>query len=217
MGFCIGRSQISKAIEVLGLTVYVQVPQLIENYTSGSAEGISLAFLTVWFMGDLSNLLGSIWAELVPTVVALAIYFCFADVVLIAQCLFYRYARSCKNTIKPPIQQQVDSPTQPLLTRSSGDIGLPGSRRRSSASQIRRSSSLATSTLPTIAENEIFNAWVRNLLSVLAVCVIGGAGWATAWRAGVWKPTSESKDPAMMERKLGAEILGYLSAALYLG
>lgn len=30
-----------------------QVPQLLENYKSGSAEGISLAFLTVWFIGDL--------------------------------------------------------------------------------------------------------------------------------------------------------------------
>jgi hypothetical protein len=35
-----------------------KVPQLILNYTTGSAEGISLAFLTVWLVGDIANLAG---------------------------------------------------------------------------------------------------------------------------------------------------------------
>jgi hypothetical protein len=35
-----------------------QVPQLVLNYNSGSAEGISLAFLTVWLIGDIANLSG---------------------------------------------------------------------------------------------------------------------------------------------------------------
>jgi uncharacterized protein with PQ loop repeat len=35
-----------------------KVPQLILNYKTGSAEGISLAFLTVWLVGDLANLSG---------------------------------------------------------------------------------------------------------------------------------------------------------------
>lgn len=34
------------------------MPQLILNYKTGSAEGISLAFLTVWLIGDLANLSG---------------------------------------------------------------------------------------------------------------------------------------------------------------
>lgn len=36
----------------------LQVPQLILNYKTGSAEGISLAFLTVWLIGDITNLAG---------------------------------------------------------------------------------------------------------------------------------------------------------------
>ena len=58
-----------------------QVPQLIENYKSGSADGISLIFLVIWFVGDVTNLAGAIWAGLVPTVIALAMYFCVADMV----------------------------------------------------------------------------------------------------------------------------------------
>jgi len=36
----------------------LQVPQLILNYKTGSADGISLAFLTVWLIGDATNLAG---------------------------------------------------------------------------------------------------------------------------------------------------------------
>ena len=35
-----------------------QVPQLILNYKTGSADGISLAFLFVWLIGDITNLSG---------------------------------------------------------------------------------------------------------------------------------------------------------------
>lgn len=59
----------------------LQVPQLIENYKSGSADGISLVFLAIWFIGDVTNLFGALWAGLVPTVIALAMYFCVADLV----------------------------------------------------------------------------------------------------------------------------------------
>jgi hypothetical protein len=54
---------------------------LIENYKSGSADGISLIFLAIWFIGDVTNLAGALWAGLVPTVIALAMYFCVADLV----------------------------------------------------------------------------------------------------------------------------------------
>lgn len=35
-----------------------QVPQLVLNYRTGSADGISLSFLFVWLVGDLTNLSG---------------------------------------------------------------------------------------------------------------------------------------------------------------
>ena len=54
---------------------------MIENYKSGSADGISLVFLAIWFIGDITNLAGALWAGLVPTVIALAMYFCVADLV----------------------------------------------------------------------------------------------------------------------------------------
>lgn len=68
---------------------------MIENYKSGSADGISLAFLIVWFIGDITNLAGALWAGLVPTVIALAIYFSFADIVSRTMCIIHNSQYAC--------------------------------------------------------------------------------------------------------------------------
>ncbi len=192
---------------------------MVENYRQGNAEGLSLAFLTVWFIGDLANFFGAIWAGLVPTVIALAIYFCIADAVLITQVLYYNYVNSRKSSPQEVVDGDAESPNQPLLGRgSSSDMGLPGSRRRSSVSQKRRDSTIAALALPVIPE-EGGNAreWVKNTLCVLAVCAIGTAGWAIAFKAGAWKPTLGEIDKDTTHTNVGAEILGYLSALAYLG
>ena len=62
---------------------------MIENYRQQSAKGISLLFLAVWFIGDIASLAGALWANLVPTVIALSVYFCIADLILVIQCLYY--------------------------------------------------------------------------------------------------------------------------------
>lgn len=51
----------------------LQVPQLILNYKTGSADGISLAFLLVWLIGDITNLSGktrSMGEDVRPSVVS---------------------------------------------------------------------------------------------------------------------------------------------------
>ena len=242
------------------LTV-VQVPQLYLNYKTGSAEGISLAFLGVWLIGDITNLsgmlrlhlqvlgvdvdvvhsllslsfhhpsppqipssghvhaliisTGALWADLVPTVIALAIYFCIADVVLIAQCLYYNHVNA--KTARQQSVASAASEDEPLLTRrrSSDTIGLPGShRRRSSAVSAGRNS------LTKILEEEEIDGkpWLKNTLSILGVIVVGTAGWAIAWQSGVWVPQPEDGDVVGPQATaVGAKVLGYISAVCYLG
>lgn len=150
--------------------------------------------------------------------IALAVYFVIADAVLITQCLYYNYVNSRKGLPASSLQGHTDDPSQPLLVRRPSDIGLPGSRRRSSVSQKRRDSSLTPPTLPTIPEGrKSVGASASNALSVLAVCTAGAAGWYAAWRAGLWKPTLEDGMSDSAGRNLGAEALGYISAILYLG
>jgi uncharacterized protein with PQ loop repeat len=189
-----------------------QVPQLIENYKQGSAEGISLAFLIVWFIGDVTNLVGALWAGLVPTVIALAIYFCFADLILISQCVYYNLKNSRRS--RKASTRSTDSVEAPLLgRRDSSNIGLPGSHRRDSQASRRR----RASSLPTIADVEAGgSAWIKNTLSVAGVCLVGAAGWAIAWKTGVWVPQPTHQDTET-DMALGAQILGYISAVCYLG
>ena len=153
--------------------------------------------------------------------IALAFYFCFADAVLIAQCLYYNYINSreiAKAEASHTDGNASDDPTQPLLGSHGDNIGLPGSRRRSSLSNKRRDSILP-GPLPTIQEEEesATRMWMKNAASVLAVCLIGTFGWVIAWKLGVWKPTSTEPKETQGAEKVGAAILGYLSAVLYLG
>lgn len=186
---------------------------MLENYRSGSAHGISLAFLCVWFLGDITNFVGALWAGLVPTVTALAVYFCFADLVLIAQCVYY-HAKNTKRlcTISTPSHETVHAPL--LGTCDPDNVGIPESHRRRSAASRKRSSSSLPAALYV---EERRHGWIRNTLSILGVVVIGAAGWAFAWRIGIWlpQPTHDNADPQRLA--LGAEMLGYASALCYLG
>ncbi|CZS91438.1 related to membrane protein [Rhynchosporium graminicola] len=204
----------------LATWIFLLVPQLYLNYKTGSAEGISLAFLGVWLIGDITNLSGALWADLVPTVIALAIYFCVADVVLIAQCLYYNHVNASRTARHASVISTTSvTEDEPLLShrRSSDTIGLPGSHRRRSSALSAGGNSLAK-----IVEEEAADGggtWVKNSLSILGVIVVGTAGWAIAWQAGVWVPQPEDGKDAIgpQATALGAKILGYISAVCYLG
>ncbi|KAK2749655.1 hypothetical protein FQN57_005877 [Myotisia sp. PD_48] len=218
----------------LACWIFLLVPQLIENYKYGSAEAISLAFIGVWFIGDVTNLIGALWANLVPVVIAIAIYFCIADGALIGQCLYYN-VKNTRLARRITVNRQgeggpsagdaedfVPEPTTPLLSRRmSENLGLLSSRRRSSSSMrrmsSRRSDRAKDSLTRILEESESRSVWVKNVLSVLGICAVGAAGWVIAWQSGVWKPTSAPSGNRPENMAVGAQILGYFSAVCYLG
>lgn len=217
--------------------IFLLVPQLIENYQNGNADAISLTFLFIWFVGDVTNLVGAIWAGLVPTVIAIAVYFCFADFVLIGQCLYYNAInRRKRGTVESagvlesssagPHSEQTpllggDSSAQarPIKRRltdvNEDNMGLPGSRRRSSR---RNTDDIRRSSLERILEEPTrLRAWLKNTVSILAIIIVGAAGWAIAWRTGAWRPTPTDQGEDAHRGPVGAEVLGYISAVCYLG
>ncbi|KIW91370.1 uncharacterized protein Z519_08266 [Cladophialophora bantiana CBS 173.52] len=248
----------------LACWIFLLVPQLIENYRNGSAEAISLLFIFVWFLGDIANLAGALWAGLVPVVVAIGVYFCIADGVLIGQCLYYgimnkrregrvllrrsslrasassstggggggvRSTTADGEASGPPAPsgerpRQGSSEEEPLLKRTrTNSMTIPGSmeRRRSSVSLRRRRSSFAAHHQDQLAkileesDEPGTRLWFRNAMSVLAIGVVGAAGWALAYESGAWKPSPTSDGSGSEEMAPGAQILGYLSAVAYLG
>jgi uncharacterized protein with PQ loop repeat len=242
----------------LAAWIFLLVPQLIENYTNGHADGISLTFLIIWFVGDICNLAGAIWAGLVPTVIALAIYFCFSDTVLILQCLYYlnrkrvadgkeeeeeasgvRVGNALMNgngressTEQTPLlsngapaaskspRARASHPKRRLTDVTDENLGLPGSRRPSAAAQRRNTNERPDVLGPVAEDSRGGGAWFTNAASIFVVCAVGAAGWAVAWRAGAWTPTpvgDESGGHEEVQTPVGAELLGYISAVLYLG
>lgn len=188
-----------------------------------------------------------------PTVIAIAVYFCVADGVLIAQCAYYNWVNGRKDegmeeggrgtkdgaiggVVGSVEHRNVDviGEEEPLLSRQrSGSITIPGSqmRRRTMSSSgssagARRHSSQSHDVLARILEENdgqgSTRLWMRNLLSILGIMTVGTAGWAIAWGSGAWTPTPVGSGDASGvgggdTGPLGAQVLGYLSAAAYLG
>jgi len=54
--------------------VVVYSPQIYENFNLKSGEGLSIAFVVIWLIGDLCNIVGASIAGLLPTMIILAAY-----------------------------------------------------------------------------------------------------------------------------------------------
>jgi len=186
--------------------IVLLLPQLIENHKNGRADALSMVFLSAWFAGDLTNLVGALWGGLLPTVIAVAVYFCFADATLMGQTIYYnRIAAEEKSGARRRSSVFSNDPSQPL-------IAARGRRRSSAAS--RRSSRRASLSAAILDEDENpYSPIVRNALSLLGVVAAGALGWVFAWWTGAWKA---QQDGNSSEMPLGAEVLGYISAMLYL-
>jgi uncharacterized protein with PQ loop repeat len=212
----------------LAAWIFLLVPQLIENHTNGHADGISMTFLFIWAAGDILSLAGGLWAELVPTVIALAIYFCFADGALIAQCVYYNTLNAKKDkeadAAEEAAQEQTESdpllaaahsqnPQQSAAQRKPSTTSRRSHRRSSAAlSHSRRDSLSRALSKPTAS-----SAWLKNSLSILAIIASGTAGWALAYKTGAWHPVPLKSHLDSTPTPLGASLLGYGSALLYLG
>ncbi|KAH7175473.1 PQ loop repeat-domain-containing protein [Dactylonectria macrodidyma] len=206
----------------ISLTAWIclLLPQLAANYKAQSADGLSMAFLIVWLVGDLSNLVGSLFTRLAPTAVALASYFCIADIILITQTIYYRTV-SARRASHQHFDQLADpSEESPLIARRrSSSFGLPGSQRQHAT---HTESSLEPLRKIVTGEDETPDSrpWVHNSLSLLVVYLIGFAGWFVSYKAGAWGNTNPTPPDVPVNDKSATEIigltLGYFSAACYL-
>ncbi|KAF8403504.1 hypothetical protein HHK36_011608 [Tetracentron sinense] len=67
-----------------------EIPQIITNYKGKSAEGLSIAFLMTWIVGDLFNLFGCMLEPAtLPTQYYMAMLYTFTTVILASQTIYY--------------------------------------------------------------------------------------------------------------------------------
>ncbi|TRX98380.1 hypothetical protein FHL15_000454 [Xylaria flabelliformis] len=182
------------------------IPQLITNFKAKSAEGLSMGFLAIWLFGDVTNLSGALVTGLAPTATALAGYFCISDLILITQCIYYnvRNSRSAQRRRRSSTNTEA-SEDQPLLRRNS-----TSSPSQSNPDAIKRA---------VTAEDELTSgsSWLNNAFAILAIYLVGAAGWFVSYRAGAWdQPDSAGAPDPNSPAGISGMVLGYASALCYL-
>jgi len=85
--------------------------QVLENYRRHSVEGLAWPFLANWLLGDVSNLVGCILTHQLPFQTYLATYFCFIDLTLVGQYLYY--TSNMKSKAFPARSRTTSSATLP--------------------------------------------------------------------------------------------------------
>ena len=162
------------------------------------------------------------FTRLAPTAIALAGYFCIADIVLIGQAVYYN-ALNARRASRSEEARSIDpSEESPLISRPrrrSSSYGLPGSQRRHAT---HTESSMEPLRKIVTGEDDTPDSspWIHNTLSLLAVYVIGFAGWFVSYKVGAWESgdpgTPDAPEDTQTPMELAGLILGYISAILYL-
>ncbi|CAI4055584.1 hypothetical protein SKDZ_02G2550 [Saccharomyces kudriavzevii ZP591] len=197
--------------------IVVFVPQIYENFRRKSADGLSLLFIVLWLLGDIFNVIGAMMQNLLPTMIILAAYYTLADLVLLVQCMWYDknkkgFLQEVKKDVDPvhlspviPIDgsvlQDVFSEYEPLLPRLEGEDNQ-------SYNSLQR-----VGTEVIVKEDKNSSS---DLLIVWGVMLVGFFSWYISYCSGVSKGIPDKK-PTLEKINFPAQILGYLSAILYLG
>jgi hypothetical protein len=164
------------------------------------------------------RLAGALATGIAPTAVALAGYFCFSDLVLITQCLYYKTMNARRTRQRTRSDATDASEDEPLLRRRrTSSIGLPGSQRRNSMRQHESGMDPITRIVTGEDETPDSNPWLHNSLSLAAVYIVGTAGWFVSYKAGAWDGPESPESPATESTMaIVGMVLGYLSAICYL-
>ncbi|KAF8503225.1 PQ loop repeat-domain-containing protein [Hysterangium stoloniferum] len=108
----------------IGCWLIVYTPQFIENYTRKSGEGLSVFFVVIWLIGDITNLLGALIASLIPTVIILAVYYTLCDIGLLFQIFYYRKIHHVSPAEDMATVLPTETETAPLLPKDTPESPL---------------------------------------------------------------------------------------------
>ncbi|KAF2654005.1 hypothetical protein K491DRAFT_601730, partial [Lophiostoma macrostomum CBS 122681] len=73
--------------------LFAQLPQIFKNHQLKSTSGLSIFFLAEWLLGDLGNLLGSLFTDQALWQVIIAGYYVTVDCALVGQWMWYELLR----------------------------------------------------------------------------------------------------------------------------
>ncbi|GAA5879002.1 hypothetical protein JCM3774_004464 [Rhodotorula dairenensis] len=193
----------------LAAWILVYTDPILLCYTEQSGESLSLLFLFIWLTGDITNLLGSIWQGLIPTVVLVALYYTFCDCILLFQVFYYRR----KRRLHPELYQG----SAPAAAVSEGDdLAAPSAPPFVPAVQSEQTPLLSAFSASGPSDEPLSPALQRtkNVISYaggfILIIVVGLIAYAAGKKSAKNGRTEEVWDTS-------AQIVGWISAFLYLG
>ncbi|PHH82046.1 hypothetical protein CDD82_7194 [Ophiocordyceps australis] len=191
------------------------LPQLVANYRAKNAEALSVLFLIVWFLGDVSNFIGALLTSLAPSAIALAGYFCFLDIALIGQTFYYNSINATSS--RRPADDSLVSESSPLIRNTS----VPSASHLGSSADEDPPTEPDTKTLSDHVDTPVHVGWLRNCLNLLAIYVVGFVAWYVSYKAGLWNGSAPGipDSPKGDYKRIGEIVglcLGYISATFYL-
>ncbi|XP_020883991.1 uncharacterized protein LOC9315972 isoform X1 [Arabidopsis lyrata subsp. lyrata] len=123
------RDGLSLSLGVISVISWgvAEIPQIMTNYTEKSTEGLSIAFLTTWMIGDIFNLLGCLMEPAtLPTQFYMALLYTVTTSVLYVQSIYYGHIYP---RLKNRRNQMVEAER---ISSISSDVKIPGRWRNSS-------------------------------------------------------------------------------------
>lgn len=187
----------------LACWIVLLLPQLIEQWRTKSSDGISIGFLTAWLLGDITNLVGSMLGGLRMEVILLAVWYCFADSMIFASYFYYKHRSKLIEERRKHRRSSAEEPdpTAPLLARRNS-----AHRHHHRRDSRGRRDSLASVLSKEDGSTSVFTSIVLPIVFVLACGALG------YFLSDAEPPSEPSEDMELLP-----QILGYISAALYLG
>ncbi|KAG7531652.1 PQ-loop repeat [Arabidopsis thaliana x Arabidopsis arenosa] len=123
------RDGLSLSLGVISVISWgvAEIPQIMTNYSEKSTEGLSIAFLTTWMIGDIFNLLGCLMEPAtLPTQFYMALLYTVTTSVLYVQSIYYGHIYP---RLKNRRNQMVEAERISII---SSDVKIPGRWRNSS-------------------------------------------------------------------------------------
>ncbi|POY75702.1 hypothetical protein BMF94_1325 [Rhodotorula taiwanensis] len=191
----------------LAAWILVYTDPIVLCYKEQSGESLSLLFLFIWLTGDITNLLGSLWQGLIPTVILVALYYTICDCILLFQVFYYRRKRRVHPELYAPGSGAVVSsdglapvePAFPCTTSQSEQTPLLSAFSAAGPSDEPLS--------PALQRTKDVISYAGGFILILVVGLIAYAAGKKSAKQG---RTEEVWDTS-------AQIVGWISAFLYLG
>ncbi|GAA5993284.1 hypothetical protein JCM11641_001118 [Rhodosporidiobolus odoratus] len=178
--------------------ILVYTDPIVLCYKEQSGESLSLLFLFIWLTGDITNLFGSVWQGLIPTVIILALYYTLCDVILIFQVFYYRRKRRVHPELYAaplPPSDGLEVPTTPL------------SEQTPLLSSFSAHAPTSPPLSPSLQKAKDLLSYTGGFVLVLLVGVV-------AWFVSKSQEGTGRKEEVW---DTSAQVVGWVSAFLYLG